>query len=55
MSILSVMPCVDWYYEPADDLDFDYADLAVYAPTEALTAADGVVWWSAAAVTDDEE
>jgi hypothetical protein len=54
MSILSVMPCPDWYYEPADlddeEEDVPPPDIAADPPT----VSHGCVWFTTADPTDDE-
>jgi hypothetical protein len=54
MSILSVMPCFDWYYEPPDleDEEEDAPPPAILA--DLLTVSHGVVWFTAAPTADDE-
>jgi len=46
-------PSPEWY-EPVDLPDTDPDD-APYWPSEALTASQGVVWWTAAPILDTDD
>jgi len=53
MSILTMCPSPEWY-EPADLIDEDEDDAPEW-PSEALTASHGLIWWTAALDTTEDE